>query len=174
MQAAEQQTKVFRRLWLMLRPHWGMIALAMVFLFISMPGELFPAFIWQYVTDDLVLKNSQQPSGLGPMISLGGRITETFHLLLAALVWLASVYTITAVTGAICTIMLQRIAQKFVFTLRNLMYHKLQSQSLGYLQRQRTGDLMSRTMGDVDELQNFVVNAIDMIIGDGCLWIATV
>jgi ABC-type multidrug transport system fused ATPase/permease subunit len=66
------------------------------------------------------------------------------------------------------------VAQKFVLTMRNLVYHKLQSQSLGYLQRQRSGDLISRAMGDVDELQNFVVNSIDLIVGDGGLWLATV
>ena len=56
---------------------------------------------------------------------------------------------------------------EFIYILRNRVYNKLQSQSLGYLQRQRTGDLMSRVMGDVDELQAFIVNSIDTIIGDG-------
>ena len=50
---------------------------------------------------------------------------------------------------------------------RNRVYHKLQGQSLSYLQRQRTGDLMSRAMGDVDELQSFIVGSIDVIIGEG-------
>ena len=30
---------------------------------------------------------------------------------------------------------------------------------------------MSRAMGDVDELQSFIVNGIDVIIGEGVLWI---
>ncbi|MGA2583638.1 MAG: ABC transporter ATP-binding protein [Tepidisphaeraceae bacterium] len=174
MEPKPDKPRIFLRLWKMLRPQWGMIALAMTLLFISMPGELFPAFIWQYVTDDLVLKGSQEPSGLGPMISLHGRIGGSVHLLFAALIWLFVVYTLSLVAGTLCTVILSRAAQKFVFILRNQVYHKLQSQSLGYLQRQRTGDLMSRAMGDIDELQNFVVNSIDSIIGDGVLWLATV
>ena len=33
---------------------------------------------------------------------------------------------------------------------------------------------MSRAMGDVDEMQSFIVNGIDLIIGEGLLWLATV
>ena len=69
---------------------------------------------------------------------------------------------------------MNRVAQKFILGFRNRVYHKLQSQSLAYLQRQRTGDLMSRAMGDVDELQSFIVNGIDVIIGEGVMWLVTV
>jgi ATP-binding cassette, subfamily B, bacterial len=166
--------RVFFRLWGMLRPSWPLIGLALVLLFISMPGELFPAFIWQYVTDDLILKNISHPSGLGPLISFQHRISDPFHLLLSAVIWLFGVYLFSTAAGTLCTVILQRAAQRFVLVTRNLVYHKLQSQSLGYLQRQRTGDLMSRAMSDVDELQNFVVNSIDLIIGDTALWLITV
>src|ERR1700722_6471308 len=77
-------------------------------------------------------------------------------------------------TGRIRTGILNRPPKNFVFTLRNQVYAKLQGQSLGYLQLQRTGDLMSRAIGDVDEIQSFVVNSIDQIIGDGGLWLTTV
>jgi ABC-type multidrug transport system fused ATPase/permease subunit len=70
--------------------------------------------------------------------------------------------------------MLNRIAQHFILGLRNTVYEKLQSQSLAYLQGQRTGDLMSRAMGDVDELKTFIINGIDVIVSEGLLWIATV
>jgi ATP-binding cassette, subfamily B, bacterial len=165
---------IFRRLWGMLRPQWGWIALALVLLIISMPGELFPAFIWSYVVDDLVIRHLARPGFMSFLVSLHGRITDLFHLLISALVWLFAVYAVSQVVGTLSTVILQRAAQKFVYRLRNQVYHKLQSQSLGYLQRQRTGDLISRAMGDVDELQNFVVNSIDLIVGDGGLWLATV
>ncbi len=158
----------------MLKPSYPAIAVALALLFFSMPGELFPAFVWQYVTDDLILSKFSQPSGLHWMMSFEGRISNPFHLLYSALTWLMSVYLISTLAGTISTVILQRAAQKFVYSLRNRVYHKLQSQSLGYLQRQRTGDLMSRAISDVDELQNFVVNSIDLIIGDGVLWLATV
>src|SRR3954454_2558126 len=66
------------------------------------------------------------------------------------------------------------VAQRFTLVMRNAVYHKLQSQSLAYLHRQRIGDLMSRAMGDVDEIQSFLVNGIDQILGEGLQWVATV
>jgi ABC-type multidrug transport system fused ATPase/permease subunit len=158
----------------MLRPYRLWIALAIVLLFLSIPCELFPAFIWQYVTDDLILKGISRPSGLSWMISLRGRVAGSMNLLVAALGWLVAIYMAGEIIGTVSTVVLQWATQKFIYVLRNTVYKKLQSQSLGYLQRQRTGDLMSRVMGDVDELQGFIVNSIDTIIGEGSLWLATV
>src|SRR4030095_8474047 len=76
--------------------------------------------------------------------------------------------------GTISTNLMNRAAQRFILTLRNRVYAKLQGQSLSYLQRQRTGDLMSRAMGDVDELQSFIVGSIDVIVGETILWIGAV
>ena len=84
------------------------------------------------------------------------------------------IYLIGEVLSTLESWILNRVAQKFMLTFRNQVYHKLQSQSLGYLQGQRTGDLMSRAMGDVDELQSFIVNGIDVIVGEALMWLATV
>ena len=171
---ASSSVPVFRRLLESLRPHSGLILLALVLLVVSMPCELFPAFIWQYVTDDLVLKGISRPSGLNGLISLHGRIVDPVRLLGSALVWLFGVYVVGETTETLSTVLMQRVAQKFIYVLRNRVYAKLQAQSLGYLQRQRTGDLMSRATGDVDELQSFIVGSIDQIVGEGVLWLATV
>ncbi len=165
---------VFRRLCGMLRPEWSWIGAALVLLIVSMPGELFPAFIWGYIVDELIVKHTAGRSVLAWVISLHGRITDLYWLLISSVVLMFVVYVFSLTASTISTVILQRSAQKFVYRLRNLVYHKLQSQSLGYLQRQRSGDMISRAMGDVDELQNFVVNSIDLIIGDGGLWLATV
>ena len=85
----------------------------------------------------------------------------------SAVTWLFVVYLVGEVLGTLDTWILSRVAQQFVLDFRNRVYRKLQSQSLGYLQRQRTGDLMSRAMGDVDELQSFIVSSIDVIVSEG-------
>ena len=171
---APKNDRPFRRLAGMLRPYRFWIGLAVVLLFLSIPFELFPAFIWQYVTDDLILKNISRPSGLQWMISFHGRLAGLLTLLISALGWLVAMYIAGELIGTFSTVVLQWATQKFIYVLRNTVYRKLQSQSLGYLQRQRTGDLMARVMGDVDELQGFIVNSIDTIIGEGALWLATV
>ncbi|HEX8912535.1 MAG TPA: ABC transporter ATP-binding protein [Humisphaera sp.] len=170
---AKSDPRVFRRLLLLLRPHWPMIGLGIFLLLLSTPCELFPAIVWRYVTDDVVLGHHTSPR-LGWLFSLGGAITGAFPLLFASVVWLLVVYLLGEVLGTLNTWLLSRVAQRFMLGFRNRVYRKLQGQSLSYLQRQRTGDLMSRAMGDVDELQGFIVGSIDVIVGETVLWLGAV
>ena len=166
---------VFSRLLMMLRPHWGTIALAVVLLLMSLPAELFPGLAWMYVTDELILVHSTRSSSwLGQLFSLHGLITGKIHLLFSAITWMFAIYLFSELFGTFSSYLMNVVAQKFTLTVRNEVYHKLQCQSLAYLQRQRLGDLMSRAMGDVDELQSFLVNGIDQIVGDGLLWFGCV
>ncbi len=157
----------------MLRPHRPLILTGMALLLFSAPCELFPALAWKYVADDLVTHRPSSPI-LAHLISFAGHFSRPTTLLFSAVIWLFVIYLIGSAAGTLETNLLNRVAQKFIRTLRNLVYHKLQSQSLGYLQRQRTGDLMSRAMGDVDEVQTFIVQGIDVIIGESILWLSTV
>lgn len=163
------------RLFKLLRPQWGMLTAALILLVLSMPAELFPAFIWMYVVDGLILK---RPTGssilIAHLVSFGGAIESTLKLLLCSLGWLFAVYCAGEAMGTLSTNLMNRIAQKFILGFRNRVYLKLQDQSLGYLQRQRLGDLMSRALSDIDEIQSFIVNGIDVILGEGALWVVTV
>lgn len=166
---------VFRRLLDMLRPQGKWIALGLVLLLASMPAELFPAFVWMYVTDALVIGKPTTPSlVLGRLFSFGGALTGWQALLASALGWTLVIYLTYEVLSTVSKNIMERVAQRFILDLRNRVYHKLQGQSLSYLQRQKTGDLMSRAMGDVDELQSFTVNGIDVIVGEGVMWFITV
>ena len=167
--------RIFLRLFKLLRPYWPMIGLGLFLLILSTPCELFPALVWKYVTDDLILSGHYHPTPiLGTLFSLHGHLHGKFALLISSMVWLFVVYALGEATGTLSTNLMNRVAQKFILYFRNRVYRKLQSQSLGYLQRQRTGDLMSRAMGDIDEIQTFVVNSIDVILGEGIIWVATV
>jgi ATP-binding cassette subfamily B protein len=174
--AKPQAVSVFSRLIRMLRPYWAMIALGLVLLLLSMPAELFPAMVWMYVVDFLIIKKPTPASQhLDFFVSFHGRIYNTLSLLVSAtLIWQLGVYLFAEAAGTLSTNIMSRVAQKYILSLRNIVYQKLQSQSLGYLQRQRTGDLMARAMGDVDEIQAFIVNAIDVIVGEGLMWLLTV
>ena len=163
----------FSRLVKMLRPQWRMILAGLGALLLSAPCELFHPLMWMYVADTVILGNDQWPI-LHTLISFNGAIESKFALLASALIWMFSVYALGELLETIEQNLLGRVAQKTIFRLRNDVYHKLQSQSLGYLQRQRSGDLLSRAMGDVDEVQNFIVSGIDTIIAEGFMWLTTV
>ena len=172
-QRLQDRAGVFRRLLGLLRPWRWTIAASVLLLIVGGVCELFPAFVWKYVADDVVTERPSSPM-VSALASLGGRIHNPYMLILSAVTWLLIVYIIGEAFGTIETNLLNRVAQKFIFKLRNQVYHKLQTQSLSYLQRQRTGDLMSRAMSDIEELQSFIVNGIDVILGEGVIWIVTV
>jgi len=157
----------------MLRPWRGTIILSVLMLIAGGICELFPAFIWKYVADDVATNRPSSPT-ISWMASFGGRIHNPYHLVLSAVCWLLVVYIVGELLGTLETNLLNRVAQRFILKIRNQVYGKLQTQSLGYLQRQRTGDLMSRAMSDIEELQTFIVNGIDVILGEGVIWIVTV
>jgi len=175
--ADESATHVFKRLTRMLRPEWRSIGWGLLLLIVSMPGELFPAFAWMYVVDGIILQNPEEAFAVRVMhqiVSFGGAIEGPYHLLMATLVWMLGVYVVFEAMETISSNIMQRVAERFIRDLRQRVYHKLQTQSLAYLHRQKTGDLMSRALSDVDELRSFITGGIDVIIGEGLLWIATV
>ena len=174
-EAAKPDTKgVFPRLMRMLRPHYGAIGMGLVLLLLSGPCEIFPAQVWKFVVDDIVLEKKNESPILHDWFSFHYRVQGRMALLVSSIGWLFAIYLFGEVLQTIQQNLMNRVAQKFIFNLRNRVYHKLQSQSLGYLQRQRTGDLLSRAIGDVDEVQTFIVNGIDVIIGEGFVWCITV
>ena len=166
-------SKVFLRLVRLLRPYWGLIAVGVFLLLLSAPCELFPAIVWRFVTDEVVLQKNTSP-WLAWWFSFGGNVRGRTGLLISSVAWLLIIYLIGETLSTLCTWLLARVAQRFMLSFRNRVYRKLQSQSLSYLQRQRTGDLMSRAMGDVDELQSFIVGSIDVILSEAVLWLGAV
>src|SRR3954471_9096972 len=104
----DPSTRVFRRLVLLLRPYWPMIALGLFLLLLSVPCELFPAIVWRFVTDDVVLSKHTSPR-LAWWFSFGGAIHSQVGLLLSAVAWLLAIYLIGETLGTTCTWLLSRV-----------------------------------------------------------------
>src|SRR5215218_1996386 len=111
---SQSNSKVFRRLLRMLRPHAAMIAAALALLLLSMPGELFPGMIWMYVADHLIRHDyTRWSEAIHYLVSFGGRLTTWQSLLVSALGWLMGVYLIAEAFGTISSNLMQRVAQRF-------------------------------------------------------------
>src|SRR5580658_2476007 len=93
---------IFGRLLRMLRPWRGKIILALIFLFLSMPGEVFPAIAWMFVIDDIVLQKPDNP-WIYAWFSFGGSIHSRYLLLLSAVAWMFIVYAFSELGGIIDT-----------------------------------------------------------------------
>ena len=166
--------RTFRRLIGLLRPYWGWIALSTLFVIVAAPCELFPAVVWMYVTDVLVLQDHHKLHWMTAWFGFGGHLHTRPQLLVSAASWLFVTYLFGQVLETLESYILNRVAERFILAFRNDVYGKLQGQSLAYLQRQRTGDLMARAMGDVDEIESFIINSIDTLFSEGILWAGTV
>src|SRR5579872_4666646 len=122
-------SRIFLRLLKLLRPYWPLIGLGLLLLVLSTPCELFPALVWKYVTDDLILGQKFGPTPvLHTLISFGGHIHGKLSLLFWSMVWLFIVYAAGEVMGTLSTNLMNRVAQKFILIFRNRVHHKLQSQ----------------------------------------------
>ena len=138
---------IYRRLLRYLRPYWRLIAVALVLLLIATPATLFHPLVWKYIVDTVI---GQRQVGM----------------LVPALLVMFGVQLLGQALNAIRDNILQKIGQRVVYDLRNDVYDKLQSQSLGYLHNHRVGDLTSRAMSDVDVLQEVSVNGTDQVLSN--------
>ncbi|MCM8810150.1 MAG: ABC transporter ATP-binding protein/permease [Candidatus Omnitrophica bacterium] len=59
---------------------------------------------------------------------------------------------------AIETITSNKIQQGIVYKLRNKVYHKLQRLSLSYFNKEKKGDILSKLMSDVEQLQRIITD----------------
>src|SRR5689334_21034559 len=109
------KTRVFLRLLRLLRPYWPMLALGLLLLILATPCELFPAIVWRYVTDDVVLGLQTSPR-LSRWFSLGGTLHGPFQLLASSIVWLVVIYSLGELLGTTTTWILNRVAQRFMLS----------------------------------------------------------
>lgn len=142
---------------LYLRPHWRALVVGLACLLISVPAGHFHPLVWAFMVDQVIMH-------------------RRVEMLLPAMGLMFLVQALGTVIGAFRDNLLQKVGQRLVFELRNEVYEKLQRQSLGYLHDNRAGDLVSRTMSDVDVLQDVAVQGTDSIIANlfSFLFVATI
>jgi ABC-type multidrug transport system fused ATPase/permease subunit len=132
-----------RRLSPFLRPYRWHFTIGTVALLL--PFQLVPPLVWMYIVDIVITKGRRE-------------------MLLPAILLMLGVQIAGNAVGALRAYIMGNAGERFIFDLRNATYAKLQRQSLGYFHRRRTGDLISRTMNDVEAVRDAVVSGIDEIL----------
>lgn len=108
-------------------------------LLVSSPGRLFHPLVWMFVIDRVIGKGD-------------------IHFLAPALILMVSVQGVSLALGACQDRLFERAGQQFIRDLRNRVFKKLNRQSMGYLHSQRMGDLSSRVISDVQNVQTSLIN----------------
>ena len=82
--------------------------------------------------------------------------------------WLVGAFIAANLAGVGLTIWRGRVAawmsNHMVYTLRTQAYNQLQKLSLAYYDKRQTGSLLARVTQDVNELQNFLVDGIQLFL----------
>lgn len=138
---------VYRRLWPFLSPHSPTLFAGVCLLLLSVPANHFHPIAWKFIVDDVV----------------GKRKVEW---LLPAVGAMFAVQALGSALGALRSNLLEKVGQRLVTDLRNAVYEKLQRQSLAWHQEHRAGDLVSRAMGDIDQLQDVAVQGVDSVVAN--------
>ncbi len=146
---------MFWRLLSLMRPYTVPIVIGFICLLLATPAQMFPPLVWKYVVDEVIMNR------------------KVDHLLPAMLVMLA-VHLVGMGLSAARTYLLGVAGQRFVADLRNRLHDKLMRQSVRYHHDRKSGDLMARVIGDVDTLQEVVINGVDNILGNALslVWVA--
>lgn len=148
----------FARLLSLLCPYWRHLALAGVCLLLGTPAQLFHPLVWRFIVDDLIL--SDQPR----FIELVGGSKGA--LLLAVLGVMYGVHVLGTGLSAVRTWLLGTVGQRFIFDLRTQVYRRIQMHALPFFHRRSTGDLIARTIGDVDALEEVALRGTDEIVSN--------
>lgn len=86
---------------------------------------------------------------------------------LMPLIWmLVGVFFASSLFNAIRMNLMHRLGQVFVYEMRIDTYSHLQSLSLGFFERNKTGDVMSRLSNDVNAVEDMVVHGTDEVISN--------
>jgi len=148
---------MIRRILRMLWPYRLPIGIGLVSLLLATPAQMFHPLVWMFVVDE-VIGNSRT------------------HLLVPAMVAMFAVHLIGAALSAARTWLLGRAGQRFVADLRDQLHRKLMGQSLAYHHDRQSGEQVARVIGDVDTLQDVVINGVDSVLANilGLIWVSTI
>lgn len=136
---------VFRRILPYLKPYRRELIIGLGALVLAIPLTLFHPLVWMFITDE---------------VALNGKV----DLLLPALAVMVGVHLVGTALSALHRNLLEKVGQRFVVDLRLAVYEKLQRQSVAFFHANRTGDLLSRAMNDIDAMQQAIIQGIDQVL----------
>ncbi len=144
---------MFKRLFLHVKGQWPLLLAAWLSMAAVAALQFVIPKLTQYAVDHVI------PGKLyGQLLPIAGAVLGTAVLL--------------GVFGYISSYTFSKAGQQTVFEIRNRLYRHLQSLDLGFYDRRRTGDLMSRMTSDVNQLQQMVSSGTMGILTDAVTFIA--
>jgi subfamily B ATP-binding cassette protein MsbA len=114
---------------------------------------------WSFSVDSVIknvlylISNMIETSGKELVLIYLGIFMIVMVILKVGFTYMASFVMVPLRNGVVCDI-------------RNQIYHKILSLPLGFFSEERKGDIIARTTGDVQEVDNSIFNSIEMMFKD--------
>ena len=131
-------------------------------------AEMTLAMVWVVVT---AVSSAATPVLTGRIVDLavaGSASTDKAAALWALAVPVAALVAVSVVgwaTQRAQIIVLGRVGQKALLTVREQVFDKVQDLSVAFFERTESGDLMSRLINDVDTINSFLSNTFRRVLG---------
>jgi ATP-binding cassette, subfamily B, bacterial len=135
------------RLLTFFKPYRWRLAAGLLCLLVATPAQLFHPLIWKFIVDEVIMERK-------------------IDLLLPALGVMVAVHLFGAALSSVRTYLLGVAGQHFIHDLRTALYRRMQRHSLRFFHERRSGDLIARTVGDIDTLQEVVIDGVDSVIAN--------
>ncbi len=150
---------VVKRLWNVVKPYWPLIALAVTLFWLITVLQLLNPYLHRLFIDNFITRD----------YSLQEPEFSVFIKYLGAILGVSLLNVLfTVLRGRVMV----TVGSKISLELRAMVYAKIQSLSMGYLSKRKTGDLMNRVTGDTNRLRTFIenqsvsgINMLFMLIG---------
>ena len=147
-----------------LGPYWKSLAAAFVAVLFMSGTDLLQPYPLKIVFDN-VLGSKPMPDFLARLTAATVGDSKQGILLFAALLVIA-----VALAGAIGSYtqkyLTTNIGQRVMHDLRSMLYNHIQNLSLSFYEQKKTGDLVVRMTGDIDDIQSFVSSALLSVVVD--------
>ena len=151
--------KTFGRLIKLSATYKGYIALAVVFFVLITAFSLIMPAISRDLVDNYIIPGSE------------GRAEIRFTQILAVILTLLGLELSIRVFGAARGIVLAKVSANMAFTLRSLVFAKVQALSIAKLSRRTAGELINRVQHDTDEINEFLTFGLPEILQQAILFV---
>lgn len=143
---------LYFRLLSYLKPYWREVTVSLLSMVVLVILNLVPPWFVKIVIDEVITKHDWKKLQL-------------------LVILLLAVYALRGVLTFAQTYLMHLVGQKVVYDLRTELYSHVQKLSLSFFKGTRTGEVMSRTVNDVDAIEDMTAHTASSIMIQGFTFI---
>src|SRR4051812_3434427 len=149
----------------LLRPHWGVLLLALLAVAGEIAADLLEPWPLKFVID-YVVQSKAMPGWLAPLVRhlADDNRFAVLNLAVVSVVVIALIGALSSYTEKYFT---TSVGQWVTHDLRRTLYYHIHRLSLSQHDKTRVGDLISRVTSDIEAIQTFIISALLGVLVSG-------